>query len=110
MSFWRNRLACARLKTDNRCGTLGKAAPTRSLPSAALARTTFPPAGGLPAMSVARRLGLVCLGLGVLSLQGWAADRSEEDKLWAFQRPRHAAPPAVRAPWGRNAIDAYILS
>ena len=41
---------------------------------------------------------------------GWAADRSEEEKLWAFQRPRQHDAPAVRGRhWVRNPIDSFIL-
>src|SRR5581483_2550162 len=82
---------------------------TRSLPAATAER--LPSAGGLPAMSIERRLALVCLGLAAFAWNGWAADRSEDDKLWAFQRVRRIAPPAVHAAsWGRNPIDAFILS
>src|SRR5205814_2181225 len=57
------------------------------------------------------RLALVCLGLCTLAWNVCRADRSEDDKLWAFQRPRRTVPPVVRAAqWGHHAVDAFVLS
>lgn len=46
-----------------------------------------------------------------MAWNAWAAERSEEEKLWAFQRPKAVRVPAIRAAdWVRNPIDAFILA
>ncbi len=62
-------------------------------------------------LSVKTRFILLSALLGAFACAGWAAERSDEAKTWAFHRPQRPAAPAVRdASWIRNPVDAFILA
>src|SRR2546425_8938101 len=62
-----------------------------------------------------RRLavGVAFISALALSPSAWAdkevASVIARRNYWAFQRPVKAAIPAIKSPWIRNAVDAFIL-
>src|SRR5689334_16856629 len=61
-----------------------------------------------------RILALVCAAVAL-----WAAEETvaplgtytpAERRYWAFQPPKEVAPPALRDPWIRTPVDAFILA
>ncbi len=104
----------AGLRLDTREGAMGKlpsghfaVVSKKPAQSALLQRLTAPAALRMPPVASGKKLSAQEIAL----LQRWVAEGANFANHWAFQKPvRPALPKVQNAAWGKNPIDAFILS